>query len=110
MHGAKSYARPEWHSRTATGAGVFSEGAMSSISKSYCGGGAESDGLRYGHGGRAVAMATGAVPHAQTAAERRPVTVCIEGRRELQSPPPARGPSLPEPVNVYRGGGRAGSP
>ena len=48
---------------------------MISISKLYCGGKAESDGLRYGHGGRAAAMATGAVPHALTAAERRPVVV-----------------------------------
>ena len=48
---------------------------MISISKLYCTGTAESDGLRYGHGGQGPAVAAGAPPVAKTAAERRPVTV-----------------------------------
>jgi len=48
---------------------------MISISKLYCGETAESDGLRYGHGGQGPAAAPGDVPPARTAAERRPVTV-----------------------------------
>ena len=48
---------------------------MISISKLYCGGKAESDGLRYGHGGQIAAMTAMAPPLAKTAAERRPVVV-----------------------------------
>jgi Fe-coproporphyrin III synthase len=48
---------------------------MISVSKLYCGGTAESDGLRYGHGGQGAAVAAGAPPAAKTAGERRPVTV-----------------------------------
>lgn len=48
---------------------------MISISKLYCGGTAESDGLRYGHGGQGPSVAAGAPPTPKTAAERRPVTV-----------------------------------
>ena len=48
---------------------------MISVSKLYCGGTAESDGLRYGHGGQGPAVAAGAPPVSKTAAERRPVTV-----------------------------------
>ncbi|MEK7220573.1 MAG: radical SAM protein, partial [candidate division NC10 bacterium] len=48
---------------------------MISISKLYCGGTAESDGLRYGHGGQGPAVSAGAPPASKTAAERRPVTV-----------------------------------
>ena len=48
---------------------------MISVSKLFCGGTAESDGLRYGHGGQGPAVGTGAPPAAKTAAERRPVTV-----------------------------------
>jgi radical SAM protein with 4Fe4S-binding SPASM domain len=48
---------------------------MISVSKLYCGGTAESDGLRYGHGGQGGAVGAGAPPVSKTAAERRPVTV-----------------------------------
>ncbi len=48
---------------------------MISISKLYCGGTAESDGLRYGHGGQGAAVGAGAPPVSKSAAERRPVTV-----------------------------------
>src|SRR3990172_1387140 len=48
---------------------------MISVSKLYCGGTAESDGLRYGHGGQGPAVSAGAPPASKTAAERRPVTV-----------------------------------
>jgi MoaA/NifB/PqqE/SkfB family radical SAM enzyme len=48
---------------------------MISVSKLYCGGTAESDGLRYGHGGQGPAVGAGAPPVSRTAAERRPVTV-----------------------------------
>jgi len=48
---------------------------MISISKLYCTGTAESDGLRYGHGGQGPAVSADAPPVAKTAAERRPVTV-----------------------------------
>src|SRR5512146_1142201 len=48
---------------------------MISVSKLYCRGTAESDGLRYGHGGQGPGVGAGAPPVAQTAAERRPVTV-----------------------------------
>jgi len=48
---------------------------MISISKLYCGGTAESDGLRYGHGGQGPQVGAGAPPVSTTAAERRPVTV-----------------------------------
>ena len=48
---------------------------MISISKLYCGGTADSDGLRYGHGGQGPAVGTGAPPASKSAAERRPVTV-----------------------------------
>jgi radical SAM protein with 4Fe4S-binding SPASM domain len=48
---------------------------MISISKLYCGGMAESDGLRYGHGGQGPSVGAGAPPVSKTAAERRPVTV-----------------------------------
>lgn len=48
---------------------------MISISKLYCGGAAESDGLRYGHGGQGPVVSAGAPPASKTAAERRPVTV-----------------------------------
>ena len=48
---------------------------MIGISKLYCGGTTESDGLRYGHGGQGPAVSAGAPPTAKTAAERRPVTV-----------------------------------
>ncbi len=48
---------------------------MISISKLYCGGTAESDGLRYGHGGQGPVVSAGAPPASKTAAERRPVTV-----------------------------------
>jgi len=48
---------------------------MISVSKLYCGGTAESDGLRYGHGGQGEVVSAGAPPASKTAAERRPVTV-----------------------------------
>ena len=48
---------------------------MISISKLYCGGTAESDGLRYGHGAQGPTVDAGAPPTSKTAAERRPVTV-----------------------------------
>lgn len=48
---------------------------MISISKLYCGGTAESDGLRYGHGGQGPKVSAAAPPASKTAAERRPVTV-----------------------------------
>ena len=48
---------------------------MISISKLYCGGTADSDGLRYGHGGQGPRVGAGAPPASKTAAERRPVTV-----------------------------------
>ncbi|HEX7511897.1 MAG TPA: radical SAM protein [Candidatus Methylomirabilis sp.] len=48
---------------------------MISISKLYCGGTAESDGLRYGHGGQGPQVGAGAPPVSAAAAERRPVTV-----------------------------------
>ncbi len=48
---------------------------MISVSKLYCGGTAESDGLRYGHGGQGPIVSAGAPPAFKTAAERRPVTV-----------------------------------
>jgi len=48
---------------------------MISVSKLYCGGATESDGLRYGHGGQGPTVSTGAPPASKTAAERRPVTV-----------------------------------
>lgn len=48
---------------------------MISVSKLYCGGSAESDGLRYGHGGQGPAVGPGAPPAARSAGERRPVTV-----------------------------------
>ena len=48
---------------------------MISVSKLYCGGTAESDGLRYGHGGQGPAVSAATPPPARTAAERRPVTV-----------------------------------
>ncbi len=48
---------------------------MISISKLYSGGTAESDGLRYGHGGQGPHVGVGAPPVTRTAAERRPVTV-----------------------------------
>ena len=48
---------------------------MISVSKLYCGGTAESDGLRYGHGGQGPQVGPGAPPTSKTAAERRPVTV-----------------------------------
>ncbi len=48
---------------------------MISISKLYCGGTAESDGLRYGHGGQGPVVGAGAPPVSKTAADRRPVTV-----------------------------------
>lgn len=48
---------------------------MISISKLYCGGTADSDGLRYGHGGQGPAVGAGQPPAPRTAAERRPVTV-----------------------------------
>jgi len=48
---------------------------MISVSKLYCSGTAESDGLRYGHGGQGPGVGAGAPPVAKTAAERRPVTV-----------------------------------
>ena len=48
---------------------------MISVSKLYCGGSAESDGLRYGRGGQGRTVSAGAPPASKTAAERRPVTV-----------------------------------
>jgi MoaA/NifB/PqqE/SkfB family radical SAM enzyme len=62
---------------------------MISVSKLYCGGTAESDGLRYGHGGQGPVVSAGDPAHragfsasglgvppaSKTAAERRPVTV-----------------------------------
>jgi len=48
---------------------------MISISKLYCGGTAESDGLRYGHGGQGPGVGLDAPLAAKSAAERRPVTV-----------------------------------
>ena len=48
---------------------------MISISKLYCGGKAESDGLRYGHSGQGPRVGAGAPPVSSAAAERRPVTV-----------------------------------
>ena len=48
---------------------------MISVSKLYCGGTAESDGLRYGHGGQGPQVGPGAPPTSKTAAQRRPVTV-----------------------------------
>ena len=48
---------------------------MISVSKLYCGGTAESDGLRYGHSGQGAVVSAGAPPASKTAAERRPVTV-----------------------------------
>ncbi len=48
---------------------------MISVSKLYCGGTAESDGLRYGRGGQGSIVSAGAPPASKTAAERRPVTV-----------------------------------
>ncbi len=48
---------------------------MISISKLFCGGAAESDGLRYGHSGQGPVVTAAAPPASGTAAERRPVTV-----------------------------------
>jgi len=48
---------------------------MISVSKLYGGGTAESDGLRYGHGGQGPVVSAGAPPSSKTAAERRPVAV-----------------------------------
>ena len=48
---------------------------MISVSKLFCGGTAESDGLRYGHGGQGPQVGPGAPPTSKTAAQRRPVTV-----------------------------------
>lgn len=48
---------------------------MISVSKLYCGGMADSDGLRYGHGGQGPRVDAGAPLASKTAADRRPVTV-----------------------------------